>query len=36
VGGTLWSPLAFVAPFVVMFLVILIKPTGLYWVKGVV
>ncbi len=35
-GGTLWSPLAFVAPFVVMFIVILIKPTGLYGVKGVV
>jgi len=35
-GGTLWSPLAFVAPFVVMFLVILIRPTGLYGVKGIV
>ncbi len=34
VGGTLWSPLAFVAPFVVMFVVILIKPTGLYGVEG--
>ncbi len=34
VGGTLWSPLSFVAPFVVMFIVILVKPTGLYGVRG--
>lgn len=34
VGGTIWSPLAFVAPFVVMFVVILVKPTGLYGVTG--
>jgi len=34
-GGTLWSPLAFVAPFIVMFFVILIKPTGLYGVRGI-
>ncbi len=34
VGGTIWSPLSFVAPFVVMFLVILIKPTGLYGVRS--
>lgn len=36
VGGTIWSPLSFVAPFAVMFLVILIKPTGLYGIKGIV
>jgi len=35
VGGTIWSPLSFVAPFIVMFLVILIKPTGLFGIKGV-
>ena len=34
VGGTIWSPLAFVAPFAVMFVVILVKPTGLYGVTG--
>ena len=34
VGGTIWSPLAFVAPFMVMFVVILVKPTGLYGVTG--
>lgn len=34
VGGTIWSPLSFVAPFVVMFIVILIKPTGLFGVRG--
>jgi branched-chain amino acid transport system permease protein len=34
VGGTIWSPLSFVAPFVVMFIVILVKPTGLYGVRG--
>lgn len=34
VGGTIWSPLSFVAPFVVMFVVILIKPTGLYGVRA--
>jgi len=35
VGGTIWSPLSFVAPFIVMFLVILIKPTGLFGIKGI-
>ena len=30
VGGTIWSPLAYVGPFVVMFFTILIKPTGLF------
>jgi hypothetical protein len=34
VGGTIWSPLTFIAPFMVMFVVILVKPTGLYGVKG--
>ncbi|MDX9799729.1 MAG: branched-chain amino acid ABC transporter permease [Spirochaetia bacterium] len=34
VGGTIWAPLAFVGPFIVMFITILIKPTGLYGVKG--
>ncbi len=34
IGGTLWSPLAFVGPFFVMFFTILIKPTGLFGVKG--
>lgn len=34
VGGTIWSPLSFVAPFVVMFVVILVKPTGLYGVRA--
>ncbi|MBW1973779.1 MAG: branched-chain amino acid ABC transporter permease [Deltaproteobacteria bacterium] len=34
IGGTIWSPLSFVAPFVVMFFVILIRPTGLYGVAG--
>lgn len=34
VGGTIWGPLAFVGPFVVMFVVILFRPTGLYGVKG--
>ncbi len=34
VGGTIWSPLSFVAPFVVMILVILVKPTGLFGVEG--
>lgn len=33
-GGTLWSPLAFVGPFIVMFFTILIRPTGLYGVKS--
>ena len=31
-GGTLWGPLAFVGPFIVMFVTILIKPTGLFGV----
>ena len=34
VGGTIWAPLAFVGPFIVMFITILIKPTGLFGVKG--
>jgi branched-chain amino acid transport system permease protein len=34
VGGTIWSPLAFVAPFMVMFCVILWRPTGLFGVTG--
>jgi branched-chain amino acid transport system permease protein len=34
VGGTLWAPLSTMAPFVVMFFVILIKPTGLFGVAG--
>ena len=34
VGGTVYSPLSSVGPFIVMFVVILLKPTGLYGVKG--
>jgi branched-subunit amino acid ABC-type transport system permease component len=34
VGGIIYGPLAFVGPFIVMFVVILFKPTGLYGVKG--
>jgi branched-chain amino acid transport system permease protein len=34
VGGTLYSPLSFVGPFAVMFVVILFKPTGLFGVKS--
>jgi len=34
VGGTIYGPLAFVGPFMVMFIVILFKPTGLYGVAG--
>jgi branched-chain amino acid transport system permease protein len=34
VGGTIYSPLSSVGPFIVMFIVILLKPTGLYGVKG--
>ena len=34
VGGTIYAPLASVGPFIVMFVVILVKPTGLYGVKG--
>ena len=34
VGGTLWGPLSFVGPFIVMFFTILIKPTGLFGVKS--
>lgn len=34
VGGTLWAPLAYVGPFIVMFITILIKPTGLFGVKS--
>ncbi len=34
VGGTIYGPLAFVGPFMVMFVVILFKPTGLFGVRG--
>ena len=34
VGGIIYGPLAFVGPFIVMFVVILFRPTGLYGVKG--
>lgn len=34
VGGTLYSPLSSVGPFIVMFIVILLKPTGLYGIRG--
>jgi branched-chain amino acid transport system permease protein len=34
IGGTIWDPLAFVSPFIAMFIVILVKPTGLFGVKG--
>ncbi len=34
IGGTVWAPLAYMAPFVVMFFVILIKPTGLFGIEG--
>jgi len=34
IGGTIWAPLSFVAPFMCMFIVILVKPTGLLGVKG--
>lgn len=34
IGGTIYGPLAFVGPFMVMFVVILFRPTGLYGVKG--
>ena len=34
VGGTVWGPLSFVGPFVVMFVIILIKPNGLFGVKS--
>ena len=34
VGGTIWGPFAYVGPFIVMFIVILIKPTGLYGIKS--
>jgi branched-chain amino acid transport system permease protein len=30
IGGTIWAPLAFVGPFIVMFFTILIRPTGLF------
>ena len=30
VGGVLWTPLSYLAPFLVMFFVLLIKPTGLF------
>jgi branched-chain amino acid transport system permease protein len=32
VGGTIWSPLSYLAPFVLMFFFLLIKPSGLYGV----
>ena len=34
VGGSIWAPLSYLAPFLVMFFVILIKPTGLFGVEG--
>lgn len=34
VGGTIWGPLSYVGPFIIMFLVILIKPTGLFGIKS--
>jgi branched-chain amino acid transport system permease protein len=34
IGGTVYSPLSSVGPFILMFIVILLKPTGLYGVKG--
>lgn len=34
VGGTMYTSLGWVGPFMVMFIVILFKPTGLYGVKG--
>ena len=34
VGGTIWAPLSYVGPFIIMFAVILIKPTGLYGIKS--
>ncbi len=34
VGGTLWAPFSYVGPFIVMFIVILIKPTGLFGIKS--
>lgn len=34
VGGTIWAPLSFVGPFVVMFITILIKPSGLFGVQS--
>ncbi len=34
VGGTIWSPLSYVAPFFVLFFVILFKPTGLFGIKS--
>jgi len=34
IGGTIWGPLSSVGPFIVMFIVILVKPTGLLGVKG--
>jgi len=34
VGGTIYTSLGWVGPFMVMFIVILFKPTGLYGVKG--
>jgi branched-subunit amino acid ABC-type transport system permease component len=34
VGGTIWSPLSYLAPFVLMFFFLLIKPSGLYGVAS--
>lgn len=34
IGGTIWPPLSWLAPFLVMFFVILIRPTGLFGVTG--
>jgi branched-chain amino acid transport system permease protein len=34
VGGAVWAPLSYLAPFVLMFFFLLIKPSGLYGVAG--
>ena len=34
VGAAIWSPLSYLAPFVLMFFFLLIKPSGLYGVAG--
>ncbi len=34
VGGTIWGPLSYVGPFIIMFFVILLKPTGLFGIKS--
>jgi branched-chain amino acid transport system permease protein len=34
VGGAVWAPLSYLAPFLLMFFFLLIKPSGLYGVAG--